>query len=230
MHATSLSLILPCYNEEENITSTVSDITTWFASAGITGEIIAVNDGSKDRTGQILEELRRITPVLRVLQHDRNRGYASALVTGLDAGTMEVLAFMDSDGQFRAAELALLLPRLAEAPFVAGRRRKRADPVMRILTAKFSGMLVWLMLGIWVRDINCGLKVFRRELWPAIRPTQVTGALFNTEVFLRLRQHKISWTQIPVPHYPRLHGRQTGGSPMVLLRAIQELWKLRTSN
>lgn len=227
MGSSSLSLILPCFNEEGNIERTVRDADAWLRASKREGEIVVVDDGSTDGTADVLAALAASVPSLRVLRHERNRGYASALVTGLDAANGEIVAFMDSDGQFRALDLERLLTHLNRAPFVAGRRRHRADPRVRILIAKVSGILVWAILGVWVRDINCGMKVFRRGLWPRIRPRIATGALFNAEIFFRLRREKIPWAQVAVPHYPRLHGRPTGGSPLVLLLALGELWKLR---
>jgi glycosyltransferase involved in cell wall biosynthesis len=223
----SLSLVLPCFNEAGNIGATLRDIDRWARESGRDVEIIAVNDGSTDDTAGVLERAKNDFPTLRVVTHPRNLGYASALCTGLDAATGEIIGFMDSDGQFHAKDLDLLLPKLEKVPFVTGRRLKRADPLSRIINAKVSGMIVWVMLGVWVRDINCGMKIFRRELWPRIRPNHVTGALFNSELFLHLKEHKIPWVQVPVPHYKRLHGTQTGGSPMVLLRALRELWQLK---
>lgn len=231
MDPPSLSLVLPCFNEEENIEATLRDAQAWLGAHGarpsLRYEMIVVDDGSTDGTADVLRRFSSSIPSLQIIRHPENRGYASALTTGLDAATMDVIGFMDSDGQFRAADLERLLPRLAEAPFVAGRRRKRADPPLRILIAKVSGILVFLMLGVWVRDINCGMKVFRRELWPRIRPRVATGALFNAELFFRMKRNAVEWLQVPVPHYPRLHGRQTGGSPLVLVRALRELWQLR---
>jgi hypothetical protein len=83
------------------------------------------------------------------------------------------------------------------------------------------------VLGVWVRDVNCGMKVFRRDIWPRIRPEFGVEKLYNTEMFLRLKRGKIPWKTVDVPHYPRKAGAQTGGSPRVIARMFWELWRLK---
>lgn len=222
----TLSLVLPCFNEEGNIRDTVREIFAWFSKDGIQGEVIVVNDGSSDRTVHILDDLQKEFPLI-VITHVRNRGYGAALCSGCDKATMEYIAFMDSDGQFHASDFRLLLPRISHVGFVSGIRARRADPLVRSLNARLYGFLIRWMLGIRVRDINCAMKLFRRSLWSSIRPRMVTGALFNAELFLRLMKANIAWEQIPVLHYPRLLGTPTGAKAAVILRMFRELWKLR---
>lgn len=226
MSSLSLSLVLPCFNEEGNIERVVRDVAAWLASAGHDAEIIVTNDGSKDRSGEILATLACELPQFRVITHPVNRGYGAALRSGCDAATKEFVAFMDSDGQFHVSDLSLLLPHLAEVSFVTGYRVHRADPLMRKLNAALYGLLLRFYVGLHVRDVNCALKVFRRSLWSRIRPN-ATGALFNAEVFVALREHGIRWKEIPVPHYPRISGAQTGMKISVILRMFRELHYLR---
>jgi dolichol-phosphate mannosyltransferase len=98
---------------------------------------------------------------------------------------------------------------------------------LRIINAKLFGILSYLMLGIWVRDINCAMKVFRRDLWKTIRPRVATGALVNAEMFYRMKRKNILWKQVDVHHYPRQFGTQTGAKLSVILRMFKELWTLR---
>lgn len=222
-----LSLVLPCYNEEENIEKTLRDTASWMSADGVEGEIIAVNDGSRDGTGAKLEALRREIPQLKIVTHRENAGYGAALRSGLDAATGDILGFMDSDGQFDPRDFSTLLPLLSDVPFVTGRRRKRADPFMRKMNAKLFGFLSFAVLGIWVRDINCAMKLWKKDVWKTIRPECASGALFNAELFYRLKMGKIPWKQVDVPHYPRRFGTQTGANLQVILRMFRELWALR---
>lgn len=221
-----LSLVLPCYNEEINVRSVVRESFVWLRSAGIDGELIVVDDGSRDGTYQVLLELQRAEPSLRVLRHERNRGYGLAIRTGIDAATREYVAFMDSDGQFHTESFALLLPFLADAPLVAGYRQRRADAFIRICNAWVFGKLIRLLFGIRVRDVNCGMKVFRSDLWPLIRPVHGFGGVFSAELFVRLRQHGIMFRQVAVPHFPRRAGSQTGATPTVICRSFIDLLHL----
>lgn len=216
----TLSLVLPCYNEEENIEATVRDAFRLFGE--IEGEVIVVDDGSQDSTREILQTL----PV-RIIGHARNLGYGAAVRSGCDNARGDLIVFMDSDGQFHARDILRLLRYVEEFPFVAGERIDRADPFMRSWNARIYEYLVRLVLGVDVYDINCGMKVFRREIWPIIRPRHSTGALFNAEMFLRLEKGGIPWAKIPVPHYPRMAGQSTGANVDVIWKMLKELWGLR---
>lgn len=222
-----LSIVLPCYNEKENIAAAVRDVHGWMARRGMTGEIIVVNDGSKDGSDAVLEGLRAEFGSLRVVTHETNLGYGLAVRSGLDAATTEWVAFMDSDGQFKAEDFELLLPFTTEYSFVTGRRAHRADPFMRNMFGKVLGGMNVIVFGLWVRDVNCAMKIFRRDIWPAIRPTKGVEKLFNTELFLKLKKKGIKWKTVNVPHYPRTKGSPTGGSVRVILRMFKELFKLR---
>ncbi len=223
----TLSLVLPCFNEEGNIERTVREASAWLHERHLDGEIIVVNDGSKDRTRVVLSLLQAALPVLRVIHHETNRGYGAAILSGCDEAQKEYVAIMDSDGQFRIQDLGLLLPELSQVDFVAGRRQRRADPYLRRITAGLYAWLIRLVLGVRVRDINCGMKVFKRSLWPLIRPKFASGALFYAEMFLRLSEKKIAWKQLATAHYPRLSGTPTGVKLPVILRMFRELWSLK---
>ena len=221
-----LSVALPCYNEEANLAGTIEDLRAWFDASGVSGEIIAVDDGSSDGTPRILTELAERIPELRIRRHGRNRGYGAAVRTGLDAGRGEWIAFMDSDGQFRARDFGKLLPFAGEADVITGRRAKRADSLVRSLNAAGFGLLNRLFFGVRVRDINCGMKMIRRSRWPEVRPRMARGATFNLELFARVKKQGMDWRQVLVDHYPRTAGVQTGASPRVIGRAFLEMARL----
>ena len=260
----TLSLVLPCFNEEATIEQTVRSCVHWMTDKQITGEIIVVNDGSGDRSGEILVSLQSRFPLLRIITHAINQGYGIAVRSGCDAARMEWIAFMDSDGQFDIRDLEKLLecslPLLrgrarervweecsgqplpqsspfkgrgreaAVCSFVTGRRQKRADSMLRNVYGKGLGILTWVLFGVWVRDINCGMKLFKRELWPSIRPVYGVEKMFNTELFLRLKTIEVVWKQVDVSHYPRRGGKPTGDSWRVMQRMLKEIWKLRLGN
>ncbi len=222
-----LSIVLPCFNEELNIERTLRDTVLWLKEKKSRWEIVVVNDGSKDATAAVLETLKQQVPELRVVTHEKNLGYGAAVRSGCSAARGDIIGFMDSDGQFNAADFDLLLPHLSEVSFIAGHRRKRADPFIRKLNAKLFGLLSWIVLGIWVRDINCAMKVFTRKTWEQVRPVHSTGALINAEMFHRAQKTGIRWKSIDVPHSPRLFGTQTGANLRVILRMFRELWTLK---
>lgn len=224
----SLSIVLPCFNEEANIEHIVREVAAWLAKQKMESEIIVVDDGSKDSSLAILERLEKEIPDLKFVRHKKNGGYGIAVRSGCDRATTEWIAFMDSDGQFQIRDIELLLKHADRFSFVTGRRANRADSFVRNMFGKVLGAMNVLVLGLWVRDVNCGLKLFRRDIWQDVRPTRGVEKLFNTEMFLRLKQKKIPWHQVNVPHYPRRAGTPTGGSVRVIVRMFKELWDLRT--
>ena len=222
-----LSVVLPCYNEEANIRATLEEVLGWIGRLEFPAEIVAVDDGSSDATPVILGEMSATHPSIRVVRHRENGGYGRAVRSGCDAAAGEWIAFMDSDGQFRIADLGVLLPHLPEYAFVTGRRRRRADPFPRVAYGKILAFFNLAVFGMWIRDVNCGLKVFRREIWQTIRPEHGIEKLFNAEMFLRLKRAGIPWKQVAVPHHPRRAGVPTGASGRALHRMMREVAALR---
>lgn len=223
----SYSIILPCFNEAVNLPTTIKDVHSWLISVATDFEIITVNDGSSDTTQQVLEDLTKEYSELKVINHAMNKGYGEALITGLDAAKKDILAFMDSDGQFKAEDFNKLIPLLERVDLVTGKRSRRADPFIRSLNAFLYGSLVKIALRVYVRDINCGMKMWKKEIWPTLRPQIASGALFNAEVFLRAKAANIRWLQAPVTHYPRIAGSQTGANIPVILKMFAELFMLK---
>lgn len=219
--------MLPCYNEEGNIERVVRDAFEWMSRRELSGEVVVTNDGSKDGSRGILDRMQRSYPELVVVHHPVNQGYGAALRSGCDRASGDVIAVMDSDRQFAVEDIGRLLPLLQTYDFVTGYREKRADPLRRKINAMLYGFLIRFYLGVKVRDVNCALKVFRRSLWPRIRPTYGTGALYNAEIFLNLKKLKIPWGQTAVPHYARKAGKQTGAKISVILRMFKELAALK---
>jgi glycosyltransferase involved in cell wall biosynthesis len=223
-----LSIIHPCFNEEENIEYTVHETLRWFDGEAHDGEVVVVDDGSKDQSPQILQRLSLEDKRVRVVTHEENQGYGIAVRSGCDAAQNQYIAFVDSDGQFKIEDLNRLIPNLKDHDFVPGRRRKRADSVVRNTFGKILGLLIYVTFGVWIRDVNCGMKIFSKDLWPTMRPLYGTEKFFNTELYLRLKRAGYSWNQVDVPHYPRRAGSPTGGSGRVIFGMIKELFDLRS--
>ena len=222
-----ITIILPCYNEAKNIRNTVEDVISWLSESHIDGEVIVVDDGSVDDSAAIVKEMMRDHPQLKLIQHKKNRGYGSAIISGCDSAANEFIGYMDSDGQFHAKDFDRLLPYLKDYDCVMGWRKRRADPFHRKVNAWLYGMLVRVILGVRVKDINCAMKVYRTPLWKDVRPRYATGALFSGELFYRFKKRGIRWKEVPVPHCPRLHGEQTGAKLSVIAKMFLELFALR---
>ncbi len=222
-----LSIILPCRNEEANIDHVVRDCESLLQTRGIDGELVITDDGSIDQTPVRAQALAQEFKNIRIVTHTVNQGYGAAIRSGMDKAQGELVCFMDSDGQFHADDIGTLLDNMGTADFISGIRIKRADPWNRKLNAFLYGTLVRLVLNVRVKDLNCGLKMFKRSIWQDIRPMQATGALYNAEVYLRLRRKGYTLSEVPVHHYPRTAGEQTGAKAGVVLKMFKELAALR---
>jgi glycosyltransferase involved in cell wall biosynthesis len=224
--AAQVSAVLPAYNEEANLEEVVARVTTALAACAASHEIIVVDDGSQDGTPAVLQRLRGRHPTLRVVRHPQNRGYGAAVRSGFGAARYEWVFMMDADNQFDPAEVAALLARTAEADIVTGYRKRRRDPLARRLNAWAFFSLVRLFFGHQVRDVNCAFKLLRRDMLTKMT-LHSNGALINTEVFVLARRMHARIVEVPVQHYPRMSGKQTGANPRVVLRAFKELLAFR---
>lgn len=222
-----LSVVLPAYNEEQVIAQTVTRCAAVLEALAPDYEIIVVDDGSRDRTGPIADQLAAMNPRVRVVHNRPNRGYGGALIAGFNAASKGLSFFMDADGQFDIRDLAALL-RLREQGHrvVLGYRQRRRDPFMRLVNAWGWNRLVRLLFGLRVRDVDCAFKLFDTALVHAA-DVQAAGAMVNTELLVKLSKLGVPFVQVPVRHYPRQHGSATGANLRVIVRAFRELLRLR---
>ncbi|HUG13726.1 MAG TPA: glycosyltransferase family 2 protein [Thermomicrobiales bacterium] len=220
-----LSLVLPAYNEVDNIAVVVRRADATLSAVTRDYEIIIVDDGSQDGTSASADQLAVECPMVQVIHHAGNRGYGAALTSGFHAATGEWIMFMDADQQFDIAEIRRLLPYVPRNDIVAGYRLQRRDPLYRRFYATLFGLTVRLLFRLRVRDIDCAFKIFRADLIHTM-PITTQGALINTELLARARRQGASIAQVGVHHYPRLTGASSGGSPKVVIRALGETCRL----
>jgi len=224
----ALAVVLPAFNEEANVEKVVRTCVAYLEPRLPDYELLVVNDGSRDRTGDILRQLQTEFPRLRPLHHTQNRGYGAALRTGFDAASKPFVFYMDGDGQFDIRDLDQLLPLAAdEDHIVTGYRIERRDPFIRRLNAKlFGGWLVRVMLGVRVRDLNCAFKLIPKKVLQSI-VLESPGALINAELYGRAARKGFGIKEVGVHHYPRAAGVQTGAHLRVIVRAFYDLLRLR---
>jgi glycosyltransferase involved in cell wall biosynthesis len=222
----SLTIFFPCYNEEANVQRTTLAALKAGRRIADDLEVIIVNDGSRDRTGEIAERLASEHPEVRAVHNDPNLGYGGALQRGFREATGEWVFYTDGDGQFDFEEIDKLLPLLDEYDIVSAFRVNRRDPFIRRLNAWSWTILVNLLLGMRLRDIDCAFKMFPRALFDEIEMKSM-GALIDAEILGRATRLGYRIGQCGVHHLPRTAGEQTGANIRVILRAFKELFKLR---
>jgi len=222
----ALSVFYPCYNEQDNIRRVVGEAMALLPAVSDDFEVILVDDGSRDRTGAIIDELAAGDPHIHGLHHSVNRGYGAALASGFRAATKELVFYTDGDGQFDIADLPRLLDLIDRYDIVSGCRGRRQDSLCRRLNAWLWGRLVTRLLGFRCRDVDSAFKLYRREIFSRIH-MKSTGALIDAEILARAVRKGYTLTEVPVSHRPRIAGRQTGANLTVILRAFRELLCLR---
>ncbi len=225
-----LSYFFPAHNEAANLEGLVEEALATLPGLADTFEIIAVDDGSRDATATIAQELADRHPgVVRLVRHPVNLGYGAALRSGFAAARYELIAFTDGDRQFKVIDLGRLTARLAapDSPdVVVGFRIKRADPPVRTLYARAYRLANRIFFGLRVTDVDCACKLFRRTALESLR-VESGGAFFSAELLIKLRAEGASVAEVGVPHYPRTAGLATGARPHVVLRAVRDFWLLR---
>ena len=226
-----LTFFFPAYNEEENLAETVRRALKEIGPL-VDGsiEVLAVDDGSTDRTPELADALAAADPRVRV-HHQQNRGYGGALRAGFANASGELISFSDGDLQFDLREMSRLLERLSDpskkpVDAVIGYRIKRRDPPHRIFIAKTYNAIVSVLFGLRVRDIDCAMKVFRREVFDGLNLT-TDSPFLSAELLIKLRARGERIAQVGVTHYPRAAGTNTGASFRKILRTFRDIGRLR---
>lgn len=222
----SLSVVLPAYNEAENIVEMTKAVMKTVKPLTNDYEIIVVDDGSRDRTGDVVREMSAEYPSVHLVQHEVNRGYGAALYSGFRAATRDLIFFTDADRQFELADLHKFWPEIDGVDMVIGYRPDRADPFHRRLFGLGWSWLTNLLFGYTARDVDCAFKLFRREIIDHI-DMKAMGATFSAEFLVRAKRKGYTTLELPVRHLPRLAGSQTGSRPDVILRAFREILVFR---
>jgi glycosyltransferase involved in cell wall biosynthesis len=224
----AMSYFFPAHNEAANLRGLVAEALETLPALAETFEIIVVNDGSRDETPAIADELAAAHPEVRAVHHPTNLGYGAALRSGFAAARHDHLAFTDGDRQFKVADLARLIERLAagDADAIVGYRIRRADPLVRTVYARLYRLANLIFFGLKVRDVDCACKLFTRASLGGVN-VESGGAFFSAELLIKLRARGRRLAEVGVPHYPRTAGSPTGAKPQVVFRAVRDFWALR---
>ncbi|AWM38899.1 Undecaprenyl-phosphate 4-deoxy-4-formamido-L-arabinose transferase [Gemmata obscuriglobus] len=211
---TGLSLVIPAFNEAAVISRAIAEAEAALGRSFERFEILVVDDGSSDATATEASRALEAAPHTRLLRHPTNRGYGAALRTGFEAARFDLVAFTDADCQFDLTDLAQLAEHAGSVPVVVGFRADRQDPWRRRFLSWGYNVLARALLGTRVRDVDCALKVFRRDTLAGLMP-ESRGFFVNTEMLTRARQLGLEVTELPVTHRPR-----AGGESKVSLREV----------
>lgn len=218
----SLSIILPVFNEGKNIEGVINEIFRQIPQYIEEFEVILVNDGSIDNTQAVVNGIKEHFFNLKVISHGKNKGYGAAIRSGIQAAVNYWVLIMDADGQFRISDLKGIWEARDGNDFILGFRRRREDNLYRSFMGRSGNTAASLLLKRRIFDINCGFKLFKKKDLQGLKLNS-TGGIISFEILYKLlNSGKKKFRQMPVNHYKRGHGRQTGGAVKTITRIIYE--------
>ena len=202
-----LSIFFPAYNDSGTIASLVIAARQTAASLTSDFEVIVVNDGSRDATAQIVDELARTYPEVRVVHHAANRGYGAALRSGFAAATRDLVFYTDGDAQYDPSEMALLWQALrSDVDLVNGYKISRSDPLHRIVIGRIYHHTVKVLFGLKIRDVDCDFRLLRRSIFDRVS-LETSSGVICLEMMKKIQDAGFSVAEVPVHHYHRVYGR-----------------------
>ncbi|MBS1823792.1 MAG: glycosyltransferase family 2 protein [Acidobacteria bacterium] len=224
----TISVFFPAYNDAPSLPSLLEKTFAVLRSQFPQHEVIVINDGSQDDTAAVLQRLQQhYGPALRIITHERNRGYGGALRSGFSAARNDLVFYTDGDGQYDPTELPRLFEQLTPATgFVNGYKLERNDPWHRILIGRIYNRFARALFGVHIRDIDCDFRLIRRELLENIQLTSTSGTIC-VELVRKLELSGWAVAEVGVHHYPRQHGRSQFFRIRSLLTTMFQLIRLR---
>jgi glycosyltransferase involved in cell wall biosynthesis len=222
-----ISIVLPAYNEEENVGEAVGQALEVLPELAEDYEVIVVDDGSADDTAAAaLALVSEHHPRVRLLRHDRNRGYGAAIRSGFQHARFDLVFYTDSDLQFDLSELTYLVPLMATHDVVIGFRVYRYDTVLRSILSWVYNRLVSVLFRVRVRDVDCAYKMLSREALDKL-VIESDDFFVDTEIVARARKWNFNVAQKGVRHYPRVSGETTVRASDIprTLRTVARMWR-----
>jgi glycosyltransferase involved in cell wall biosynthesis len=222
-----LTVFFPAYNDSGTIASLV--ITSLKTARRLTSdfEIIVVNDGSADATAEIVDELARTYPEVRVVHHERNHGYGAALRSGFAAASRDLIFYTDGDAQYDPSEMEALWDAFSEeVDLVNGYKISRSDPMHRILIGRIYHHTVRILFGLKVRDVDCDFRLMRRSIFDRVALEKSSGVIC-LEMMKKIQDAGFRIAEVPVHHYHRAYGKSQFFNFRRLFRTgidVMKLW------
>ena len=204
--AVSLSFFFPAYNEESSVEKLVKNAVEVLRDITDNYEILIINDGSTDHTAELGARLARKNAHIRMINHGRNKGYGAALRSGIQNSKKELIFYTDGDLQFDITELKKLMPLIEDADIISGYRIRRADTLYRNLVSWVFNLLCRRLYNLYVWDVNCAFKLYRRRIFDGMELKSVRG-LIDAEILVKAQKAGYRIKQVGVHHYPRQKGR-----------------------
>lgn len=219
----SITAFFPAYYDEGNIGKVVDKAVEVLESLKLKDyEVIIIEDGSPDKTGEVADQLAGKYDKVRVIHHGKNMGYGATLKDGFLNAKMDYVFYSDGDNQFDLDELRKFVALLPFSDIVVGYRKHKQYSLYRKFTSLCYNYLLRLLFDIHYWDIDCAFKIFKTDLFKKININSV-DAFIDAEIMLKANLHDYTVTEVGVLHLPRLDGISTGARPSVIFRTIKEV-------
>jgi glycosyltransferase involved in cell wall biosynthesis len=203
----SLTVFFPAYNDSGTIASMVVQAVMAARTLTPDYEVIVVNDGSPDQTGEVLAELTSLYPAVRVVTHPNNRGYGGALQTGFASATKDLIFYTDGDAQYDPREVSVLWAAMSDdVDWVNGYKISRSDPLHRIIVGRIYHHIVKLLFGFGVRDVDCDFRLVRRAVFDRVTLEKTSGVIC-LEMMKKFHDFGFRVAEVPVHHFHRAYGK-----------------------
>jgi len=204
----SISVFFPAYNDGGTIASMALSAMLTCRRLTDDYEVIVINDGSKDYTPEILDELGRVYPEhVRIVHHKKNRGYGGALKSGFASATKDLVFYTDGDAQYDPHELELLLEKMTPGvDIVNGFKISRSDPLHRLIIGRIYHLTVKFLFGLKISDTDCDFRLIRRSCFEDIELTSNSGTI-ALELVKKLQDAGFNFVEVPVHHFHRAYGK-----------------------
>jgi glycosyltransferase involved in cell wall biosynthesis len=221
-----LSIFFPAYNDAGTIASLA--LLAHMTARTLTDdyEVIVVEDGSPDHTGALLDEMATHFPWLKVVHHEKNRGYGGALRTGFLVASKELVFYTDGDAQYDPREMTRLWEAFSpDVDFVNGYKISRNDPLHRVVIGRLYHWLVKIAFGLRLRDVDCDFRLMRRGVFAKVRLTRSSGVIC-VELMKKVQDHGFRVAEVPVHHFHRSYGKSQFFNFPRVARTLADLSRL----
>jgi glycosyltransferase involved in cell wall biosynthesis len=225
---TSVSFFCPAYNDEKNLPDLIPVVVDFLTKHSEKFEIVIIEDGSPDKTGEVADELAKKFPNIRVVHHEKNKGYTATLKEGFETAKYDYVMYTDGDNQYDVFDAAPYLSLLNDADVIAGYAIKKAVSPYRKFQSGIYNFLIMVLFFVNYKDVNCSLKIFKKHVLQNIKiKSSPYGAFIDGELVLKAKKQGYKIAQFPVTHYERKSGIASGTKPPLIWSTFADMIKLR---
>lgn len=222
----SISVFVPVKNEESNIRKSLDEITRYMKKVASDYEILVINDGSTDKTVDIVKKLSECDPHIVLLHTNGHKGYGAAIRKGISCASKNLIFFTDGDGQYDIRELGSFLKAIEQHDYIIGYRKSLSQNILKKGYVKVHTVIARLVFGVRVKDVPCDFKLFHAQ---CIKNLELTsdGPFINIEILYKLQKKHYAYCEEEVAHYRRKFDNISRNPIMSYVRLPLEVIRLK---